>query len=187
MLNQWLDSISHADAADWITVAGYLVASYLCARARRVASLRAAERERQFWSATTGLLLFFAVNELLDLQTLLTALGRSQAKAHGWYEQRKTGQLIFIIALTGATVLLGAAGVWLTRNLHRAVRLAVGGLGFIALFVLVRAASFHHADALLGSGWRFFNWGSVQEIAGVLIVAASAEIYCRDARSRNGG
>ena len=43
----------------------------------------------------------------------------------------------------------------------------------------MRAASFHHLDELLGRGMPEFNWGSIQEMAGILIVAAAAALYVR--------
>jgi len=62
------------------------------------------------------------------------------------------------------------------------VRLALVGLVFLGLFVLVRAASFHHLDELLGRGSPDFNWGSIQEMAGIVIVAAAALLYSRKRR-----
>src|SRR4051812_24787616 len=42
-------------------------------------------------------------------------------------------------------------------------------LGFLVTFVLVRAASFHHIDALLGYGRVRLNW--VLELSGIILVA----------------
>lgn len=62
-------------------------------------------------------------------------------------------------------------------NTHVAVRMALAGFVFIGLFVLSRAASFHHLHEILGRGAPEFNWGSLQEMAGILLVTAAAALY----------
>ena len=177
MITEWQSSIAHADLADWVTVAAYLFAASLSVRAARYAWLRRETRDRIFWYITAGLLIFLGINELLDLQTLLTIVGRAHAIANGWYPDHRRIQYLFIIALSVAAILVGIAMILLTRRAHTAVRLALLGLVFIGLFVLLRAASFHHLDDLLGSGAPEFNWGSVQEMVGILIVASAAGFY----------
>ena len=76
--------------------------------------------------------------------------------------------------------------LWLTRNTHIAMRMALSGLAFIGLFVLFRAASFHHFDEFLGRGNPAFNLGTTQEMLGILIVASSAAFYaCANGRKNN--
>ena len=67
--------------------------------------------------------------------------------------------------------------LWFTRRTRFAVRLAQLGLTFIVAFVLLRAASFHHVDLILGRGLAGVTLGSLQEIAGILVVAAAALLY----------
>jgi hypothetical protein len=69
--------------------------------------------------------------------------------------------------------------LWLTRRTPSAVRLALVGLVFIGVFVFLRAASFHHLDDLLGRDALVFNWGTLQELAGIAIVALAAQRYGR--------
>ncbi len=183
MISAWQTSIATADMADWVTVAAYLGAAVLSARAADHAGLRAERKETTFWRITTVLLVLLGINELLDLQALLTSAGRAHAKANGWYDHRRTVQYLFVFGLSAAAIVAGCAMLWLTRGAHAAVRLALGGLVFIGLFVLVRAASIHHFDAFLGGGMPAFNWGSIQEMAGILLVAAAALLYCRQPRT----
>ncbi len=168
--------------ADWVTVAAYVLAALLSAIAARYAWLRRETGETLFWRSTAVLLVLLGINELLDLQTLLTEIGRANAEAYGWYGVHRKVQYVFVIALIIAATLAGAALLWVTRRTHRAVRLAIAGLAFIGLFVLLRAASFHHLDDLLGRGMAAFNWGSFQEVAGIVIVAAAAALYTRKPR-----
>ena len=179
MIEEWRVSIANADAADWVTVAAYLLAAWLAVRAAMQATVLQEVRERLFWRAAAMLLVLLGVNELLDLQTLLTALVRDHAKANGWYGQHRQVQYAFVLALGAVGALLGLAAVWFTRRMHATVSLALAGLVFIGVFVLIRAASFHHLDDLLGRGWPVFNWGSLQELAGILIVGVAALLYGR--------
>ena len=177
MISDWQTSIAKADAADWITVTAYLIAAILSAQAAQQAWLRREPRETIFWRMTAVLLVFLSVNELLDLQTLLTAIGRQYAVQDGWYEERRRVQYLFIVGLSGLAAVAGAFMFWLTRRTDNTVRIALAGLALIGLFILFRAASFHHFDELLGRGNPAFNLGSIQEMAGILIVASSAILY----------
>lgn len=179
MITSWQASIAHADWADWVTVVAYVIAGFLSLRAATHAALTRQPREGLFWRITAVLLIFLGVNELLDLQTLLTSLGRMHARENGWYGEHRIVQYYFILVLAGASIIAGAGMLWLTRRTHASVRLALLGLVFIGLFVLVRAASFHHADEILGRGWPVINLGFLQELTGVTIVAVAAIYYRR--------
>ncbi|WP_194954732.1 hypothetical protein [Sphingopyxis solisilvae] len=178
-VDSWRSSIANADFADWITVAAYLGTALLARRASLHAAARNSGPERRFWRSTSVLLVFLAVNELLDLQTLLTIAGRAHAKAYGWYGAHRPVQFAFVVGLAAFAMIAGATLLWWLRRAHRAVRLAFVGLGFVGLFILMRAASFHHLDELLGRGNPIFPWGSIQEMAGIMIIAAAAWVYSR--------
>ncbi|MBW8295236.1 hypothetical protein [Sphingopyxis sp.] len=178
MVGEWQASIALPQMADWVTVAACLLAAAMSMRA--AARCASAAFDRHFWQFAAGLLVFLAVNELLDLHTLLTIAARAHAKAFGWYGAHRTAQYAFVIALSGAAAMAGLAMLWLTRRADHAVRIAVVGLAFIGLFALLRAASFHHLGDLLGGGASRFDWSSVPEIVGIAVVACAAAIYPRD-------
>lgn len=182
MIGEWQSAIANADFADWVTVAGYLAAAGLSVRAAGRARIEQAAREIAFWRLTAVLLVLLGINELLDLQALLTSAGRAYAKEGGWYENRRSVQFAFVVILAIAAAVVGAATIWLTRRTHVAVRIALIGLVFIGLFILLRAASIHHLTDVLGRGLPAFNLGSVQEMAGILVVAAGAWMYVRGER-----
>ena len=177
MISEWQTSSIRADMADWLTVLAYLFAAFLSARAARHAMLNPQARESTFWRATAVIQVLLGINELLDLQTLLTSLGRAHAKANGWYGEHRRVQYLFVVGLAVAAMAAGTFMLWLTRRTHAAVRLALAGLVLIGLFVLLRAASFHHLNEVLGGGAPAFTWGSLQEMAGILTVAAAAALY----------
>ncbi|MGB3738055.1 MAG: hypothetical protein WA948_01755 [Pontixanthobacter sp.] len=177
MRDRWLASLDSADPADWVTIAAYAVAAMLCVLAGFRARSGGQQGEQRFWWFTTLALIAMGINEFLDLQTLLTIVVRDHAKAHGWYGAHRPIQVAFIVGLTAAAAIAGAIVLWLTRRMAGTIRIAILGLAFIALFILIRAASFHHMDRFLGGGWPAFNWGSVQELAGIVVVALAALLY----------
>jgi hypothetical protein len=179
---QWSPGLGDNTAAGWLTVVAYLAAALSCAWAARALYGAAGpnRRERLFWWIAAGTLLFLAVNKQLDLQSLVTAIGRCHAQLAGWYGIRRSVQWAFIVAVAvGGVVVLGLMA-FLLRGILGRVWPALLGLGFVCVFVVIRAASFHHMDELIGSsalGLRL-NW--VLELPGPILVAAVA-LYRRRA------
>jgi hypothetical protein len=174
MINFVVLALADADFADWITVAAYLLAAIFCWLAGRRSAATGHRKERRFWIISALALIFFGVNELLDLQTLISTVGRDVAEAGGWYEDRRPIQYAFVAALGLAALVFGLGLLRWTRAMSKAVRTALLGFVFIGVFILFRAASFHHLDQLLGSGFQAFNMGSIQEMIGIFIVGGAA-------------
>jgi hypothetical protein len=126
----------------------------------------------RFWGLVAVTMLALGLNKQLDLQTWFTEVLRDLARAQGWWEARRPFQVAFIALIglcgTGVTVVLALA---MRQVLHRVVG-ALFGLGALVTFVIVRAASFHHVDVLLGRGRVRLNW--VLELGGIALIAISA-------------
>ena len=73
----------------------------------------------------------------------------------------------------------GAALVAVTRRLDRAVELAALGLLFVLAFVTVRAMSFHHADALLGTRMLRVRLIWMLEVGGIATVIVGSALRLR--------
>lgn len=172
-------AVTGADAADWITVAAYLLAAGMSWHAARWAYLRRERRPRLFWTGSAAALMFFGVNELLDLQMLLTDLARMHAQSNGWYEDRRPIQYAFVMALTVFGIMASLATMLFVRRMASSIKLAVVGYVFIGIFVLFRASSFHKLEQWLGSGYQAFNFGSIQEMAGIVVVAIASLLYVK--------
>lgn len=175
---QWSPGLGDNSAMGWVTVLVYLVAAILATRAATV--LRGPEaplrRERVFWSITAAVLFFLAVNKQLDLQTLFTTIGRCNARLMGWYDMRHTIQRDFILAVAIVGVLTVGLLALLLRGILGRVWPALLGIGFVCGFVLIRAASFHDVDGLIGS-WAMgikVNW--LLELPGPTLVAITAAL-----------
>jgi hypothetical protein len=202
LIGEWSPGIGDPTFVGWLTVAAYFATAWLCWKslrrscgARGLAALRAslaglrtlarprragpglgesAARLDALWLCLSALMLFLGVNKQLDLQSAVTAVGRILAHGQGWYDHRHAVQAAFIVVV-GLSGLAGLGAVALLARGHfERVRLALLGMVFLVAFVLIRASSFHHMDALIRTevaGARM-NW--VLELGGIACVAASA-------------
>jgi hypothetical protein len=177
---QWSPGLGDNHPIGWLTVAVYLAAALTSARAAvaKPASGPTAGRERVFWATAAVVMLFLAVNKQLDLQSLVTTIGRCHAQLVGWYDIRRSVQRAFILAVGAGGVLALGLFTLLLRGILGRVWPALLGLGFVCVFVVMRAASFHHFDVLIGQtalGLRV-NW--LLELPGpVLVVLVALRRY----------
>lgn len=170
---QWSPGLGDNHWMGWLTVAVYLLAALAAGlAARRLAGAQGLDgRERRFWILTAGLLLVLALNKQLDLQSLLTMVARCHSQLAGWYEARRRVQEGFILLMAaGGLAGLGLLALFLRGILGR-VWLALVGLGFVCVFVVVRAASFHHVDMALGSKLAGIRLNWLLELPGPTLAA----------------
>ena len=166
-----------ADWADWATALAYAIAAVLCWRASRHAAQLAAARERLFWLGCTLAMPLLGINELFDFQTLATMTAKEYAKASGWYESRRTVQLIFVAVFAAAALGTLATLGWFVRRMGRPVKIAFGGLVLIGLFIVLRAATFHHLVEVIAIGPALTGATVFAEITGIAMVALAAHFY----------
>jgi hypothetical protein len=117
------------------------------------------------------------INKQLDLQTALTELGRVLASMQGWYEQRRTVQFWFIVAVAAICFLMALVLLVLARARRAPMPtwLALVGVVIVLGFVTIRAASFHHFDQFIGSRVLGLKWNWVLEMGGISIVLIASE------------
>jgi len=169
----WEPGIGDPTFIGWFTVAAYFCAAVLCftaaIRARRVD--RAAYR---FWVIFTGFMVVLGINKQLDLQSLFTAVLKQFAKSTGWYEDRRIFQGIFICVIAFFGLAFAAlAWIWTSRTLPRHRLALLGGI-FLVSFIVIRAASFHHIDQILGKELAFLRINHILELSGIACVALGA-------------
>ncbi len=188
----WRPRIGDPTFMGWLTVVAYGLTAILCfvaalKRTAAAAGAAAAEdaearRQRRMWMGVAVLMAFLCVNKQLDLQSLLTNVGRIIANRGGWYEQRRTIQFWFVVAVGLVSVAAFVFLVWKTRSVFRGRTLLLIGLSMLLLFVVMRAASFHHVGVFLG--WRVvglkLNW--LLELGSIALVAVSAAQAARRPR-----
>ena len=169
--SRWSPGIGDPTFYGWATVWTFAVASILCA----LLGLGPKGRpERRFWLLLAVLMALLAVNKQLDLQSGLTAIGRCLSQRQGWYEGRRSVQALFVLALAAAAVLvLALIAIPLRHRLGR-IWPAVLGAVFVAAFVMIRAVSFTHVDALLKLPVGAFRLNHLLENGGPLLIALNA-------------
>lgn len=182
----WGGIIGDPTVIGWLTVVAYMLAACISAafarRADRVFPLNYAGRHRVLWWGIALTLLLLGLNKQLDFQSWLTSIGREMAYVQGWYDVRRIFQVRFIIGIAGVGFCLLVLLFWTVRHVLRFYWITM--LGFVALisFILIRAASFHYVDILLGlqlAGFRL-NW--LIELGGIACVGLSAVLNLRRAR-----
>ena len=177
----WSPGIGDPHIMGWITVAVYAA----CALAALHLSIRnpfngpGAWRERLFWAGVCALMACLAVNKQLDLQTLMTAIGRCHAKLNGWYNERQAMQRGFIRALALGAFLLALGTAWFLRASLRRNALAVLGLAFVLGFVVIRAVGFHDVDHLISTEVMSIRVNWILELSGLVLILLNALIRQR--------
>ncbi|MFW5682694.1 MAG: isopropylmalate isomerase [Phycisphaeraceae bacterium] len=181
---RWQPGIGDPTIYGWITVGLYAVGAVLaavaakrCTRRRRL--LRHPGRERAFWVVTAIAMAVLAVNKQLDLQSWFTHTARDLSREQGWYEHRRDLQMLFIAGLAGATLVLGVAAVWFLRRTSRAAKLALAGLAFLGVFILLRASLFHHVHEVMFRRVPSVNMNVALEWTGIALTAAGAAAALR--------
>ena len=149
----WRPTIGDPNPTAWLIVVAYFVVCGLCVWAgikERENRGRASEKLiPQFWFVLAGLLFLMGWNKQLDVQTLFTQIGRDVARHEGLYESRRPLQALFVVifGLLGAGAV--GAGIYFMRDVWKRYRLAYAGIIYLGVFVVIRAASFHHIDTAL--------------------------------------
>lgn len=172
LMGRWKPGIGDPTFMGWFTVASY----FLCA----LMALSLAYRDRRddrksfsFWLGIGMIMILLGINKQLDLQSLLTEIGRQIARAQGWMDQRRAVQFSFIVIFATASI---TAFVWLTvkfRDVLKRFLLAFSGLFFLLGFIIIRATSFHHVEEVLDFrlvGVRM-NW--IFELTGIYMILAA--------------
>lgn len=193
---RWSPGIGDPTPIGWTTVALYLVAAWLAVEAairtrrlddisprgdwRRESARRA--RLRWFWFSTAAVLLLLGLNKQLDLQRLVTQIGRDIAKEGGWYRDRKPVQVALAFVALGAGVAAMGWVAWMLRDVASRIGVALAGLLVLFVFIAARINSLHAIDAAMRAGPLPMKWSL--EILGIVLVGANAWFSGRVRRPR---
>lgn len=166
----WYPWIGDPTIFGWVTVICYFVAAHLSYKEYKHVKYNHLLGEPKFWLGLAIVLLLLGFNKQLDLQTVFTYLVRQLSIQQGWYEDRRTYQVLFIVGL--ALSLLGfvyALRLFLARCWHL-YKVTWVGIILLCFFVLVRAASFHHFDNLIGEEFLGLRLNVMMEIGALMMI-----------------
>lgn len=182
----WQPQIGDPTFAGWFTVFSYFLTAFLAFRVYRDLPKphHSYPKQRLFWLGIGLLSLILGFNKQLDLQSLLTDIGKYYAHQQGWYERRSLIQEGFIGIILILSVGFIAWGMRFFKDILIHNWLAFTGIVFLIVFILIRASSFHHMDQLIG--FRFMglklNW--ILELTGIYSIFFNALWILR---SKNNG
>jgi hypothetical protein len=178
---RWHLGIGDPTAMGWITVIAYFIAAAGCFRAAaRDHPSRVGRRTdppgspSAFWLALALAMVALGINKQLDLQSLLTQIGRDIIRSRGLYAVRhglQRGFILFVITVCGVTLFLA---FWLARRRLRDRWPALVGIIYLVGFIVLRAASFHHFDDFLMGHIGRMRWNWILELGGITWVAIAA-------------
>jgi len=167
----WRPGIGDPTIGGWVTVVLYFFAVWSTWKTAH----SAVSSERQLWRAISILFIGLGINKQLDLQTAVTELGRMVAFDQGWYGERRTVQLWFVVGVALTCVSIAILLLIRARKSPIPTWLALIGTANVLAFVLIRAASFHHIDRFIGNRILGLKWNWVLEMSGIAIVIIASE------------
>jgi hypothetical protein len=179
-VNQYLISFGDPTVIGWVITIAYFVSAFLCWHAGQAYKKNhpKARWSQDFllWVGISLLLILLGINKQLDLQILISDLGREIAEKNGWYGRRREAQAVFMgfIGLSG--VLSAGVFSWWMRGRIREFRLVILGLMLLIAFVLIRAASFNHVEYFLDR-WAVIGPLEMKyavELGGVVLIGTGA-------------
>jgi hypothetical protein len=181
---KWYWGLGDPDAGAVIVTGMYLAAAGLCLLvARRWKSVWTAPShvprcrfESRVWLLFAVLLFLLGVNKQADFQSLLTLYGRDILRSAGLYEVRRKIQALFIVGVGITACLSVLVGIWAVWKTSWPCRAALAGLAIQSAFIVVRAASFHHVDRVLGVTLSSVKLNLVFESIGLIVVLTAAAI-----------
>ncbi|WP_299948038.1 isopropylmalate isomerase [uncultured Ruegeria sp.] len=179
--DQWSPTIGDPSPMGWATVAAYGATAILCFRSAHVPESRVV---KLFWLALALLLLALMINKQLDLQSALTATARCLSQMQGWYEDRRSVQIGFILVVAFSGIWIALVSFWLLRKHLRHIGMALFGFVLLICFVLIRAAGFHRFDAMLNAEFLFIRVNWLLELTGIALIALNAIFASRHHQPR---
>jgi hypothetical protein len=173
---RWHLEIGDPSLLGWLTVAAYaltVITAFAAARrAGRAPGL--AGGSRAIWLAVAALMTFLCLNKQLDLQSLLTDIGRILSSKQGWYEQRREFQKWFVLGVLAASLLGSLFLLIRFRAFWKNHLLLSSGLLFLLSFIVFRAVSIHHFDTLIGKRFENPENTGFIEFAGIALIWLAA-------------
>ena len=182
--DHWVPSISDPTIIGWVTVAVYFIVAIICLKATFISKLDKNQNKsnqeksiKNFLLFLTFFLIALGINKQLDLQTLLTQIGKNIAIEQGWYKDRRLVQVGFIIfiGLVGVSSLIILIRIY--RNTCSSVKIALTGCIILFSFILIRASSFHHMDIFINIKIIATRINSIFELGSLLIIGLGGFRY----------
>ena len=172
---RWVPGIGDPTIIGWVTVAVYFIVAIICLKAAFTSNYE--KPIKNFWLFLTLFLIALGINKQLDLQSLLTQIGKDMAISQGWYKDRRLVQagFIILIGLLGITALTFLIKTY--RNANFSIEIALTGCIILFSFILIRASSFHHMDIFINMKLVGVKMNWLLELGGLAIIGLGGFRY----------
>ena len=159
--------------ANWLRVAGYLVAATAacCSGVRELHRSRTnRNRWPSFWFLTAALLLIMAIGRMADVGGWIAELGRREAVDAGWYTHRRRYQALVVGSVAAFWCVIVLVALWrVPERRRRYLPAAVVAFSLIC-YAGIRLVSLHQVDAVLyRRGVHGVRYDAVFELIGVAV------------------
>jgi hypothetical protein len=176
--DRWRPGIGDPTVIGWVTVAAYFSTVLLCLLCTRYPDDRLHSRYhpyyRQFWRGVALIMALLGVNKQLDLQSLFTVIGRDVVQSSGFNDYKRMIQALFLLVLAISSIFIYKAAISRFSWCYHHYRLTFWGLGFLIVFILARASSFHHFDWFINVKILGIRTNWILELGGITCIAISA-------------
>jgi hypothetical protein len=178
----WIRYAGDFTFTGWFITAIYFIVFLLCILYLSKLNKNPAKHEKpyvHFRIFLTGCIFLLGLNKQIDIQLLITDIGRTYSQAHGWYETRKYFQVEFLAVFS--TIGLGLFFILCKalKNIWRSVFLPVTGLFILFSFVIIKASSLHILEHYFDKRIGGFNLFDISELTGLLCIGLSLIITDR--------
>ena len=183
---RWVPGIGDPTIIGWVTVAVYFIVALICFKAVFLSNIHYRQNKPGsdksilvFWNFLAFILIFLGFNKQLDLQSLLTQIGRDIAVEQGWYKSRRTVQVIFVISIGLIGVATFTYLIRTYRNTNSSVKIALTGCVILFSFIFIRASSFHHIDIFISMKLAGVRMNGALELGGLAIIGIGGFRYSK--------
>ena len=172
----WRPAIGDPDPLGWTITVAYLAAGCFCVSAGRHANKQSGRGNIPwFWYGLAVMMFGLGLNKQLDLQVLLTQIGREVAKQGGWLQYRRLVQAVFVIAAAGIGVTFLVVANYLVRDHWREYGLAFCGAVMLVAFIVFRASYLNNVTRLMDRVPGMITWVNAGlELGGAFLVGLGA-------------
>ena len=134
-----------------------------------------------FWLLSCAVLLAMALVRSTGLIALVTQLLRDEARATGWYNERRPLQAAVLAAVSAGWMLTVTIAIWRVPERRRRYLPHAILVFSLICYGAIRTVSYHYVDAVLyDHPVRGIRIGSIVELAGTAFAGAAATIASRN-------
>jgi hypothetical protein len=175
----WTLGIGDPTFLGWFTTVCYFITTIFCIRSYCLQTRLHDQKGKNgaiLWLWLGLLYLLLGFNKQLDLQTLLSAIGKSIACSQGWYEHRRLVQALFILILACCLFFITGVLLNIARKLNRPQKISIFGTCLVFVYMLGRAMLFLHISRIFPIITPDNNYFWIVELFGLAIVLFSTKI-----------